>query len=95
MRYQFKPASKARFEEVACGNYYRRFVRAEEPFEVDAREARLLRGISNLEPVPDAPAPEDHPEQEDATQSEAEADAEETESAAEEAAAPVDWTEEF
>ncbi|MBD0370327.1 MAG: hypothetical protein ICV60_05790 [Pyrinomonadaceae bacterium] len=55
MKFQFKPESSSQLVEIRNGERVLRFERAAEPFEISETDARLLKGVDELEPVPDAP----------------------------------------
>ncbi len=58
MKFQFKPDSEATVIDVQNGDYSRRFERSAEPFDVTEKEARLLRDVDDLQPLPEVPATE-------------------------------------
>ena len=54
--------------EVQNGDYTRRFERNAQPFDVTEKEARLLRGVEDLEPVPEVPATQNEDRSQDDVQ---------------------------
>ena len=73
MKYQFKPESGAQVVEIGHGERVLRFERAAQPFEVSPEDARLLKGVDDLEPVPEDPAQQEQQSKSDEQSSQSEA----------------------